>query len=158
MFGFVVNAEQLPWFQIALTNSSAHLPINYERLEFIGDIVVKLAVSVALFFAFPDATEGGLSVCASDYKSNMRLGAAAVRMGFGNGAAHSVDLNDQFEIDLQTRQEAIPKCHGDIFEAVTASVTMIHGIVPAIRFVQENLLGPRFDNRANEAQLDPKSL
>jgi hypothetical protein len=29
--------------------------------------------------------------------------------------------------------------------------------VPEMTFVQENLPGPRFDNGANEAQLDPKS-
>jgi dsRNA-specific ribonuclease len=58
MFGFVVNAEQFPWFQKAFTHSSAHLPSNSERLEFIGDVVVKLAVSIALFSPLLDAAEG----------------------------------------------------------------------------------------------------
>jgi dsRNA-specific ribonuclease len=94
MFGFVVNLEQPAWFQMPFTHSSAHLPVNYERLDFIRDLVVKLAVSVALLFALLDAMEGGLSAYASDYKSPVRLGAAAVRMRFGNGAVHSADLDD----------------------------------------------------------------
>jgi ribonuclease-3 len=48
----------------ALTHSSVQAPsrANYERLEFLGDRVLGLAVAEMLFEAFPEASEGELSV------------------------------------------------------------------------------------------------
>jgi ribonuclease-3 len=47
----------------ALTHVSAGGPggLSYQRLEFLGDRVLGLAVSTMLFEAFPEATEGELS-------------------------------------------------------------------------------------------------
>ena len=47
-------------FRSALTHRSA-APANNERLEFLGDAVVNLAVARALYVAFPKASEGDLS-------------------------------------------------------------------------------------------------
>jgi len=46
----------------ALTHPSADTTHNYERLEFYGDAVLKLAVSRFLYETYPDASEGEMSV------------------------------------------------------------------------------------------------
>lgn len=46
--------------QEALTHRSAG-PVNYERLEFLGDSILSLVVSQRLYEQFPDADEGDLS-------------------------------------------------------------------------------------------------
>lgn len=47
----------------ALTHSSttSHIGSNYERLEFLGDRILGMAVADALFHHFPDEPEGSLS-------------------------------------------------------------------------------------------------
>ena len=47
--------------QRALTHSSADGVENYERLEFLGDRVVGLAIAETLFKKFPDESEGKLA-------------------------------------------------------------------------------------------------
>jgi ribonuclease-3 len=57
--------EQAPvkWnlLDLALTHPTASPGANYERLEFVGDAVVKLAAAEFLFATYPDASEGDLS-------------------------------------------------------------------------------------------------
>ena len=65
IFGIKTENEDL--YRIALTHSSftkeKDLPHTqcYERLEFLGDAVLKLTISDVLYKIFPDAPEGELS-------------------------------------------------------------------------------------------------
>jgi ribonuclease III len=45
----------------ALTHRSSHTQRHNERLEFLGDSVLSAIISTALFYRYPDATEGELS-------------------------------------------------------------------------------------------------
>src|SRR5690606_41827366 len=56
-----LNLERL---QRALTHSSAQSPSGstYERLEYLADRVLGIAVAPMLFETFPEASEGELSV------------------------------------------------------------------------------------------------
>jgi dsRNA-specific ribonuclease len=157
LLGFPIARDDLRWFQLALTHRAAGLGFSYERLEFIGDIVVKLGVTMALFCAFPAASEGGMSIVASDYKSNMRLGAAAIQLGLGAATLHPATISDQVVMRMPERLETIPKCQGDIFEAVSAAVAMTKGLHTAVNFVGRYVIGETFEHRADEPQLDPKS-
>lgn len=64
---FQIETSESELYKIALTHSSytkeKDLPHTkcYERLEFLGDAVLKLAVSEVLYNMFPDETEGELS-------------------------------------------------------------------------------------------------
>jgi ribonuclease-3 len=57
--------EQAPvqWklLDLALTHPTASTGANYQRLEFVGDAVVKLAAAEFLFESYPEASEGELS-------------------------------------------------------------------------------------------------
>ena len=53
------NDENL--FKLALTQSGADSVNNNERLEFIGDRVLGLAVAILLYEMFPDESEGDLA-------------------------------------------------------------------------------------------------
>ena len=65
IFGIETTNEEL--YQKALTHSSytkeKDLPHTdcYERLEFLGDAVLKLTISDVLFKLYPEAPEGELS-------------------------------------------------------------------------------------------------
>ncbi len=57
------NQLALKWqlLDLALVHPTASAEANYERLEFVGDAVVKLAAAEFLFQTYPDTPEGELS-------------------------------------------------------------------------------------------------
>jgi ribonuclease-3 len=67
--------------ETALTHSSLHPELSYERLEFLGDAVLDLIVSTSLFESHPEAQEGELSQLRAALISRPALGKVAERMG-----------------------------------------------------------------------------
>ncbi|MGJ3246829.1 MAG: ribonuclease III [Elainellaceae cyanobacterium] len=49
----------------SLTHATASAHANYEKLEFVGDAVIRLAAAEFLYETYPDATEGELSAIRS---------------------------------------------------------------------------------------------
>lgn len=77
-------SEQAPvrWelLDLALTHPTASAA-NYERLEFVGDAVVKLATAEFLFAAYPESSEGQLSALRSALVSDRLLAKIADAYG-----------------------------------------------------------------------------
>lgn len=72
-----------PLFREALTHSSADTRINYERMEFLGDAVLKLAISELLFERLPVAQEGDLTKIRARVVSDATLAKIAHRLDLG---------------------------------------------------------------------------
>lgn len=71
----------------ALTHSShanEHDGVHNERLEFLGDAVLELAISSALFHKYPEAQEGHLTKMRSCLVSENALAQLARRIGLGH--------------------------------------------------------------------------
>ncbi len=66
---------------LALTHPTASAEANYERLEFVGDAVVKLAAAAFLFEAYPAAAEGELAAIRSILVSDRLLAQIADQYG-----------------------------------------------------------------------------
>ena len=85
IFGIEIVTEDL--YKYALTHSSFtkehNLPENqcYERLEFLGDAVLKLTISDVLFNKYPDHREGDLSKIRSILVSDNTLADIAKKNG-----------------------------------------------------------------------------
>lgn len=85
IFGIKTKNEDL--YRIALTHSSftkeRDLPHTecYERLEFLGDAVLKLTISDVLYKLFPEAPEGELSKIRGIIVSDNTLAAIAKKNG-----------------------------------------------------------------------------
>ena len=157
--GIEVSQRDLPVFVVALTHPSVRAGYDYNRLEFIGDIIVKVGLEVALYQAFANASESGLSICASYYKSNDVLGIASVRLGLAKIAVlgDKAHIKDDTVESLSADNAAVDKTHGDLFEAVTAAIVVCFGLKRGLDFVRECVIGDRFENRADDAKSDPKS-
>ncbi|MBU1670980.1 MAG: ribonuclease III [Actinobacteria bacterium] len=67
-----INEQGLPVFE------------SYERLEFLGDSVIELAVTHLLFEDFPEAPEGELTKFRSPLVKGEALAEAAARLGLGD--------------------------------------------------------------------------
>lgn len=158
--GFDINYLELPLFKVALSHVSALKEFTYDRMEFIGDNVLKLAVCTSLYTAFPETEESGLGICGSYYKSNDEVGKAAIALGLAKLAEFGVEKESLAMDTLETisyEGAYVDKAHGDLFEAVTAAVAMTQGLDTALKFVRDNVIGERFRNRADAPQYDPKS-
>lgn len=134
-------------FRRALTHSSRGED-HYERLEFLGDRVLGLAVADWLFELFPDEPEGKLSrrlnalvsreVCAEVGRA-LDVGGQALlgKQALGDGAADSDNVL------------------GDIVEALIGALYLEAGFDEAARFVRR-AWGGRVE-RQEEAPRHPKS-
>jgi len=106
-----------------------------ERLEFLGDALLDLIVSEALYEQFPKENEGELTRIRAKLVSGAALAQYARRMDLGAhvlmsaNAAHSEGRNN-------------PNILADAFEALTAALYLDHDYAAAAQFVHERALDP----------------
>lgn len=151
-----INPSNVTQFTVALTHSSVG-KYNYERIEFIGDLIVKYSLIVSQMEAFPNATESGMSIASSFLKSNDFLGKRAYKIGL-------IDLlsivrkenssEDAAKGDID--ESRTPKYYGDVFEAITAAIAGTFGIITAMRFVIKNSIGKEWPIDSNHPNLPIK--
>lgn len=88
--GLEVSEETLPLYNQALTHSSHTYENklsslqNYERLEFLGDAVLKIIISQYLYERFPNYREGELTKIRAVIVSDSVLSTFAQRIGLGD--------------------------------------------------------------------------
>lgn len=133
----------------ALTHRSHGAPHN-ERLEFLGDGVLNLAVAVLLFERLEDAPEGALSRLRANLVNQETLAAVAAEIGLG---AH-VRLG---EGELRSGGAARPSILADAVEALLGAVYLDGGFGAALDVVRR-LLGPRAAAAdSGDVDKDPKT-
>ena len=77
----------------SVTSKSCHEQWTYERLEFIGDAVLKYVASLYCFFKFPLGHEGVLTMQRVAFISNRHLAQKAIAVGLQN-YIRSVQIGD----------------------------------------------------------------
>lgn len=82
ILGLPEASEEL--FEQALTHSSIGDRPNYERLEFLGDAVLKHVVSEWIFERFPDYSEGEMTKIRAKVVSDATLANVAKRLQLGS--------------------------------------------------------------------------
>ena len=75
--------QRLAWLEQALTHRSAGAN-NNERLEFLGDSILSLVISNALFTQFPDHNEGELSRLRANLVKGETLADLALELDLGS--------------------------------------------------------------------------
>jgi ribonuclease-3 len=133
--------EDLALYRRALThrsllrgNPDPHLRSN-ERLEFLGDALIDLVVSEALYDRFPEADEGHLTRLRAKLVSGPALAQYARRMDLGP----HLFLSDNAE---QGQGRDNPNILADAFEALAGAVYLDQGPAAAGRFVHDRALDP----------------
>ena len=132
-------------FVLALTHRSfAHeaggLPTN-ERLEFLGDTVLGLVVTEALYRAHPDLSEGSLAKMRAATVSQRALAIVARDLGLGGYVLLGKG-------ELSTGGPDKDSILSDTLEAVFGAVYLSHGLETA-RVVVERLVGPSLEAAAD---------
>jgi ribonuclease-3 len=111
--------------QRALTHSSwvGERTGSYERLEFLGDSVLGLAISSALYRRFPEREEGGLARLKAFVVSRASCVQVAERMELASLVLEHAPASER------KRRDAVrsPSLLGDVLEALIGAVYLEHG-------------------------------
>ena len=138
--------------ETALTHPSFggdhHVP-HYQRLEFLGDAVLELAVSRYLYFELPEVDEGKLT----------RIRAALVREESLNRAARRIGLGEFIRLSVGEERSGgreKPSILSDVMEAVLAAVYLDAGFDEAVRII-DMVQGEELRPEVLKDHLDAKS-
>ena len=138
---------------VAVTHSSyasEHDIESNERLEFLGDAVVNLAVADLIVTSYPQLNEGSGSLVRSRVVNEAALAMAAQRL----------DLASYVRIGRGVMKEnglERPSLLADAFEAVVAALYLESGYEAAKSFVQEMLGDDVADAALRPGEIDPKT-
>lgn len=123
----------------------------YERLEFLGDSLLKLGASAILFARFPEAREGELSKIRSFLVSDNTLAEIFVELGFDK----FLRLSESEEKAGGRKRVSNCAC---AFEALLGAFYLAGEEVKAKEFL-ERVLNPKIDKiRENFAQYNAKEI
>lgn len=103
-----------------------------ERLEFLGDAVLELAVTRFLFEKYPQKTEGDLTAYRSALVNTNTIGLAATRLG----------MNDCLYLsrgEARDTGKARQYILADTFEAVIGAIYIDQGYEKAKAFIEKNI-------------------
>ncbi len=144
--------KNMKLLETALTHPSYggdhHVP-HYQRLEFLGDAVLELAVSRYLYFEFPEVDEGKLTRIRAGLVREETLCRAAQRLELGRHIRLSVGEDRSGGRDK-------PSILCDVMEAVLAAVYLDGGFDEAVAVIRR-ALAEDLHPRMLEDHLDAKS-
>src|SRR5574344_495609 len=154
---FSIKIDNIENFKRALTHPSYTQENNieyiecYERLEFLGDAVLKLTVSDILFQKYPMATEGDMSKIRSIVVSDAMLFEIAKKIGLQN----LILLGKHEEKQGLRKLESVVACS---FEAILGAYYLDGKFEEIKEFIIENFTEYIEDVDKNSAKYNAKAL
>jgi len=132
--------KKIDYYQRAFTHRSLKkvdekgIPINYERLEFLGDAMLGSIIASYLYKKVPNGTEGYLTQMRSKIVSREHLNELGK------------DLNLIRFVKSNITQENIgDNIHGNIFEALIGAIYLDRGYNYCKKFIYEKVITPYVD-------------
>jgi len=125
----------------AICASSAQESTNYQRVEFLGDSILKLCTSIQLMAEYPLWHEGLLSFKKDRFVSNGRLAKASVDAGidkfivtkqFTANKWRPFYVEDLAKSPIHPKREISSKILADVVEALIGAATLDGGIPKAL--------------------------
>jgi ribonuclease III len=142
------SPKQISKYKKAFTHRSVHMtdsqgnPLNYERLEFLGDSILGSVIASYLYKKVPSGSEGYLTQMRSKIVSREHLN----ELGKDLELIRFVKSN----IDKKTVGDNI---HGNIFEALIGAIYLDKGYNFAQKFIYENVILPYIDIEKLEGKI-----
>ena len=138
ILGFKPN--NIAYFEKAFTHRSSNRvddngnPLNYERLEFLGDSMLSSVIAAYLYKEAPLGDEGYLTKMRSKIVSREHLNELGKELKL-------VDLVDS-KVPSTHFGENI---HGNIFEALVGAIFLDQGYHGCEQFIYQKVIGPKVD-------------
>ncbi|MGS2740703.1 ribonuclease III [Sinomicrobium sp. M5D2P17] len=146
MLGF--NPRHLDIYRKAFTHRSANKrdsqgnPVNYERLEFLGDTMLSTIISSHLYKEVPSGDEGYLTKMRSKVVSREHLNELGK------------DLSLITYIDSKIAKDSFgDNIHGNLFEALLGAIYLDRGYKYCEKFIHQKVIEPYVDIERLEGKI-----
>ena len=146
-------ARESELLRTALTHSSfaaEHGCESNERLEFLGDAVVDLAVADLIVTAYPELNEGSGSLARSRVVNESSLAAAATQLDLASAMRIGKGVKKEHGLER-------PSLLADAYEALVAAIYLENGYDSARSFVHDTLRDAVADAASRPGDSDPKT-
>ena len=111
------------------------IPLNNERLEFLGDAVLNSVVADIVYHTFQNNREGFLTSIRSRIVQRCTLNKVALELG----------LNTMLDSALPPKQTSNSNLTGNAFEALMGAIYLDRGYAVCMSFVQHQIIGKYID-------------
>lgn len=128
------------YYKKAFTHRSMNLkdpqgnPLNYERLEFVGDAMLGAVIAAFLYNEVPQGDEGYLTKMRSKVVSRAHLNELGQKLGLVKLVNSNIPKSHFGE-----------NIHGNLFEALVGAIYLDQGFNTCERFIYKNLIIPHVD-------------
>ncbi|MBT8394088.1 MAG: ribonuclease III [Flavobacteriaceae bacterium] len=132
--------SNLQFYQKAFTHRSMNIrdkignPINYERLEFLGDAMLGAVVALHLFKEVPKGNEGYLTKMRSKIVSREHLNELGKELNLINFIESKIPQNSFGD-----------NVHGNLFEALVGAIFLDKGYNQCEKFIFKTVIIPHVD-------------
>lgn len=132
--------KKIHYYERAFTHRSTNKkdeignPINYERLEYVGDAILDAVVAHYLYLSILDANEGDLTKMRSKIVSRSHL----------NKIGKGLDLIALLDSKLENSKFG-DNIHGDLFEALIGAIFLDRGYSVSEKFIFDSVIDPHVD-------------
>ena len=109
-------------------------PINYERLEFLGDSILGSVIAAYLYKKVPSGSEGYLTQMRSKIVSREHLNELGKDLNLIRFVKSNIDQTNVGD-----------NIHGNIFEALIGAIFMDKGYNSCQKFIHQNVIVPYVD-------------
>ena len=138
IFGFY--PKNIALYHVAFTHKSVAVEsvgsyhVSNERMEYLGDAVLSLAVADYLFHTYPTQPEGFLTEMRSRIVSRVSLNKLSEKLGFGSYIRHASDMGNNSR-----------SMGGNAFEALMGAIYLDRGYDFAKRIIIERIVKVHID-------------
>lgn len=132
--------KNLKVYKVAFTHRSMNKkddsgnPVNYERLEFLGDAMLSAIIATHLYNEVPQGDEGYLTKMRSKIVSREHL----------NELGKELDLIDFVESKIP-KDNFSDNIYGNLFEAVVGAIYLDRGFSQCEKFIFDKVILPHVD-------------
>ncbi|MFK5979798.1 MAG: ribonuclease III [Rhizobiaceae bacterium] len=143
--GFIFNDYEN--LERALTHASVRKKsddsFHYERLEFLGDRVLGVAIAQMIYVAFPDADEGELSLRLNAMVKGSTLAQISDKLGLHEFIRTGGDLKE-------LKGKRMQSVRADVLEALIASIFLDSGLDASNAFIERFWVDRIYDDAGAE--------
>ncbi|MEZ4797057.1 MAG: ribonuclease III [Flavobacteriaceae bacterium] len=132
--------NNMSYYEKAFTHRSMNIrdkngsPINYERLEFVGDAMLSAVIASHLFNEVPQGDEGYLTKMRSKIVSREHLNELGKELNLINFVESKIPV-DNFGNNI----------HGNLFEALVGAIYLDKGYNQCEKFIYDKIIIPHVD-------------
>lgn len=140
--------KKLNKYKKAFTHRSVQMldrkgnPINYERLEFLGDSILGSVIAAYLYKKVPTGSEGYLTQMRSKIVSREHLNELGKDLNLIRFVKSNIDQSNVGD-----------NIHGNIFEALIGAIYLDKGYNKCQKFIHQNVINPYVDIEKLEGKI-----